>query len=433
LPSTRALRGETVIMEHFTATGEAGNQFHLQASAAPLQSAGRTWGAVVVLHDITQHKRLEEALAVERDLLEGRVRERTAALRASAERLRAIFQEAPMGIAQADGDGRLIETNAAFQDMLGYSREELRGLTFADVTHPEDVESDLALFEELLAGEREGYHLQKRYIRKDGKVVWVNLSVSLVRGLGDEAGFYLGMVEDISEERRAQEALMRSEKLAVAGRLAASLAHEINNPLQSVIGCLGLAEEALAGGEAAGPYLRVADEELRRTARIVSRLRELYRPAADTVWQALDLNQLIPDLLTLNRPQLQARHVEASWWADETLPPLVGAPDQIRQVFLNLVLNALDAMAEGGRLEIVALPTERPVGVEVAVRDSGPGIPPEAMEHIFEPFYSSRENGLGLGLFVSHHIVRHHGGRIDVESQVGEGTTFRVWLPSQAE
>jgi two-component system cell cycle sensor histidine kinase/response regulator CckA len=398
---------------------------------------GALVGLRCMLRDVSRRVRLEEErqrlleqVARHADELEALVARRTEALRASEERFRVMFEAAGLGVALDDLEGHILESNPALQEILGYPAEELSGRAYAEFTHPEDRASETALFGELARGERERYTIAKRYLRKDGGLVWANLTLSLVRGADGEPRFAIAMVEDVSEKRRIQEALVRSEKLAVAGRLAASLAHEINNPLQSVIGCLGLAEEALEEGEGPERYLQVADQELHRIARIVAELRDLGRPPGVAGREVVDLNALLGSLLTLNRARCQDQRVEVTWQARDSLPEVRVVADQMRQVFLNMLLNALDAMPEGGRLEVSVQATHEPEGVQVSFRDSGVGILPESLPHIFEPFYSTRPDGMGLGLFVSHNVVRDHAGTIEVESQPSQGTTFTVWLPA---
>ena len=369
-----------------------------------------------------------EALASE---LERRVTERTAELRASEARLRTIFDGAASGVALVDMAGQFLESNPALQRMLGYSGDELRCKVFTEFTHPDDAAVALDLYQELATGKRDHYRMEIRYTRKDGQVAWADLSVSPVRGNeGEPAQFAIVMAEDITERKLAQVALIRAERLAIAGKLAATLAHEINNPLQAVIGCLGLAEETRAEGGDAGRYLQVAREELRRAARIVAQLRNLHqRPQLDER-EPTDVNLLVERVLMLGRKQCEERGVEVVWNAASDLPVLTLASDQIQQVFLNLLLNALDAMPEGGQLRVTTHHTGQPAGVCVAFADDGMGIPPDSLSQVFEPFYSTKPEGLGLGLFVSQDIVKQHRGRIEAESRVGEGTTFTVWLPA---
>jgi PAS domain S-box-containing protein len=364
------------------------------------------------------------------DELEARVAERTAALRASEARFRALFEEAALGIALVDTEGRLRDSNPALQKVLGYGDEELRGMGFMEFTYPDDAAAILDLHRGLLAGKRDQYKVESRLVRKDGQLVQVNLVVSLIRGTGSEPELAIGLIEDITERKQAQAALIQAEKLSIAGRLAASLAHEISNPLQSVIGCLGLAEETLSDGGDVSRYLQVARDELRRAARIVAQLRDMQRPSSLEERVPTDVNALLDHVLTLSRNQCQDHGVEVVCRRSDDLPSLSLVPDRIQQVFLNLILNAIDANPEGGLLEISTTRTNQPDGVRVAFSDSGVGIAPGVLPLIFDPFFSTRHEGLGLGLFISHNIVKQHGGHIEVDSQVGEGTTFTVWLPA---
>jgi PAS domain S-box-containing protein len=376
-----------------------------------------------------QQARLNEQVRRYSDELEQLVAERTAELQASEARFRTIFEHTAMGISLADMKGRWLATNPALQEMLGYSGEELDDMGYTELTHPDDVPASVDLFEELVAGERDDYTVDKRYIRKDGRVIWGRLTASLIRGVNGQPQYAIGMVEDITEQKQAQEALIQSEKLAIAGKLAASLAHEINNPLQSVIGCLGLAEETLAEGGDVSRYLRIAHEELRRAAGTVAQLRDLHRRSEPGEKEPTDVNALLEKVLMLSKKQCEDRRVEVVWKVADDLPPLLLAPDRMRQVFLNLVLNAVDAMPDGGQLQVTTSRTGQPAGILVTFADSGVGVAPDVLPHIFDPFYSTKPEGLGLGLFISQDIVKQHGGRMEVDSQVGEGTAFMVWLP----
>jgi signal transduction histidine kinase len=144
------------------------------------------------------------------------------------------------------------------------------------------------------------------------------------------------------------------------------------------------------------------------------------------------VNALLKQVLTLSRKRCEEQGIDVVWPAVNDLPHLLLVPDQIQQVFLNLVLNAVDAMPEGGRLQIQTTGTQRPGGVRISFTDSGVGIPVDVLPHVFDPFYSTKPSGLGLGLFISKDIVEQHGGRIEVEDGGGEGATFAVWLPAVA-
>ncbi len=375
---------------------------------------------------------LQDRLARHAEGLEHRVAVRTAQLRASEARFRAIFEQSVLGIALLDQRGRVMAANAALCEMLGRTSEGIAGQLFARFAHPdEEIAAALQGFRAMVNGERDKQRLETRYLGTDESERWVNLVVSPVLNPEGEAQFFIAMGEDVTERKRAQDALVQSEKLATTGRLAAALAHEINNPLQSVLGCLGLAMESLNDGDDQDldQYLRIALEELRRAAGIVSRLRDVSRPVDQGQAEPVDLNELIDDLLVLTGKQLKDAGIQLVRRTPEGLPRPAVVPDRVKQVLLNLALNAMEAMSEGGTLELVTNYDHRRREVCLTVTDSGPGIPEEVLIQLFTPFFSTKDDGLGLGLFVSQYIVQECGGRLEVESEMGKGSTFRVRLP----
>jgi two-component system NtrC family sensor kinase len=377
-----------------------------------------------------QRARLHKHLQRRADDLEDKVRKRTRALWASEARFRVIFEEAAIGIALVDREGRIEECNPALQNILGYSAEELHGKTLRDFSYPDDRTDDEVLYEELVRkGDSGKYPHERRFIRRDGRVGWANVLISRVRRHEGKQRFVV-IIEDITEQKQAQEALVQAEKLAVTGRLAAVLAHEINNPLQSVISCLELVEQSLAEGKDARHFLQLATSELERVAIIVGQLRDLSRPMRLGERKLTDVGTLVEQVLALTRNQCQKRQVEVEWQSTGNLPLVMVVPDQIQQVFLNLVLNALEAMPDGGRLEVRASRTDEPVGVCISFTDTGRGIAANMMPYLFEPFYTTKPEGMGLGLYVTRNIVEAYGGHIEVSSREGKGATFSVWLPA---
>jgi len=378
-----------------------------------------------------QQARLNEQVEQYAHALEDMVAERTEALRASEARLRTIYENAGIGIVLADLEGHILECNPAFERMVGYSSEALRGRHFRELTHPEDVEADLALAREVVSGQRQGYRLEKRYVRADGGQFWGNLTVT---GIADQPGqlcYLIGLVEDITERREVQEALIRSEKLNATGRLAASLAHEISNPLQSVIGCLGLAQEMLEEQAPVVRYIEIGLEELERASRIVGRLRDVARQSGEATREPTQVGVLLERtaLLTLKHCQAHGVTLELAPLPDD-LPEVEAVPDHVQQVLLNLILNAIEATPEGGSIEVRVQATDDPPGLSILVVDTGNGIDPEVLPRVFEPFFTTKSSGTGLGLYVSRRIVEGHGGHLSLESTVGKGTTAHVWLPA---
>jgi PAS domain S-box-containing protein len=318
------------------------------------------------------------------------------------------------------------------EEMLGCPAKDLLGQKVTDYVSEDDVHAQRTQLVRLLAGEERLMRVSIQYRRGDGNFGWANAVVSRLSDRSRDRGRFVVMVEDTTEQRRTVAALLQSEKLAATGRLVAGLAHEINNPLQAVIGCLGLAQEVLAEGEDAESFLKIATEELHRAAKLVRDLYEVYRPG-DERREPVDLNALVHRVVDLTRRQRESGQVEVEVHLAEGLPTVMAVPDRMQQVMLNLVLNAVDAMPEGGQLDIRSCTSQDPEsghsGVQVEFRDNGGGVSADVLEHLFEPFTTTKEEGSGLGLFVCRTILEQHGGWIRLESIEGEGTAAIVWLP----
>ncbi|NJL57234.1 hypothetical protein HC928_20410 [bacterium] len=231
------------------------------------------------------------------------------------------------------------------------------------------------------------------------------------------------------ELESAQQMLIRSEKLASVGRLAASIAHEINNPLLPIrINLEHMREDLELDGQIDKEDIERTQESVERISRIVSRLLEFTgkRQKDNTTLQPLDINTMLESVISLNRKFFQQENIALDTHFEE-LPLIQGNKDQLEQVFMNLMLNAKAAMEAGGRLEIKTHMTGGEVFISMV--DTGHGIPEDMIESIFEPFVSTKEEGTGLGLFISFGIVQNHNGVIEVASRVGEGTTFTIRLP----
>jgi signal transduction histidine kinase len=241
--------------------------------------------------------------------------------------------------------------------------------------------------------------------------------------------------EDITERVALQTQLVRAEKLAAIGQLAASIAHEVGNPLQAIQGFLSLFLEQCPPDLPNERFLKLAEEEIERIVQVLARLRDLYRPRAD-VLAAVDLNELADSVLLLTSKQLERGRIRLLREMDPDLPTINVVADQLKQVLLNLVLNAAEAMADGGLLHIqtyVAEDQAQGRSVVIAVTDTGFGISPEQLPRIFDGLHTTKERGMGLGLYTSKAIVERHMGRMSVQSKPGEGTTFTIVLPIARE
>jgi two-component system NtrC family sensor kinase len=235
----------------------------------------------------------------------------------------------------------------------------------------------------------------------------------------------------LAERLNATEAgMLQAARMAAVGQLAASIAHEINNPLYAARNCLALLEQDAAPGITDSPFLGIAREQLTRIARIIERMREFYRPDRGTM-AACDINQLLEETLALAGLNMQHQPFRVIFTPAHDLPEVIGNADQLRQVFLNLILNAIEAMPDGGTLTVRTI--AGPTVALIEVQDTGIGIPDDIRPQLFEPFFTNKPNGTGLGLSISAHIVTQHGGQLEVESVESHGSTFRVVLPYQPD
>jgi signal transduction histidine kinase len=232
-----------------------------------------------------------------------------------------------------------------------------------------------------------------------------------------------------------QTQLVRAEKLAAIGQLAASIAHEVGNPLQAIQGFLSLFLEQCPPDIPNERFLKLAEEEIERIVQVLARLRDLYRPRAD-VLATVDLNDLADSVLLLTSKQLERGRIRLLREMDPVLPAIQAVADQLKQVLLNLVLNAAEAMVDGGLLHIQTYVAEDHAhgrSAVITVTDTGFGIPPEQLPRIFDGLHTTKERGMGLGLYTSKAIVERHMGRMSVQSKPGEGTTFTIMLPIARE
>ncbi|HKI54864.1 MAG TPA: response regulator [Anaerolineales bacterium] len=242
----------------------------------------------------------------------------------------------------------------------------------------------------------------------------------------ENARLYADLRAYVRKVEESQQALLRSEKMAAAGRLTASIAHEVNNPLQSVQNCLHLAGREDVAPEKRSEYFDLARAEMDRLMKTMQRMLAYYRPGSNKMEQ-VDILELLDHVISLSAQQLSQREIEIETDFPKTLDAIYAVNSQLQQIFFNLTLNAFDAMPGGGVLYVRAKNVEN--GVEIQFEDSGPGIPEDLRNNIFEPFYSTKDGGTGLGLTVSYNIVTAHGGTLDIVKGKGTGACFRLFLP----
>lgn len=452
----RALEGEAVRFEQWVPYQGAGLRYVNSAYMPSRDSEGRVQGYYVLVSDHTERERaaqererLLEEVRQARDEMEKRVEERTAELvginamlqaeiamrrqieedlRESELRFRQLAENIDEAFWLLEPDsGKFLYVNPMWQKLWGRSGEDVLGwpALFEAAAHPEDRAQLIAAWQ--ADGAR--FDREFRILGADGEVRWVRGRAFPVQDSEGQCQRVAGIIQDITAEKDAQAALLQAERMSTAGRLAASLGHEINNPLQSAIGCLDLAREAMQEGRDPSRFLEVSCEALERTAWVVSQLRSLHRDSLREESRPVKLHDLLHNVLLLSRKQCASQGIQVHEEFGEELPPVTLMPHALQQVFLNLVLNAIDAMPDGGDLRVSLEPSAEPEGVWIRFADTGKGLTDEVRDHLFEPFHTTKSEGLGLGLFISHGIVQKHNGRIEAQPGENGGTVFSVWLP----
>jgi PAS domain S-box-containing protein len=383
------------------------------------------------------------------------------ALRDGERRFRGLFEQSAVGMTHAAPDGRVLQVNQAYSDFTGYGRSELIGKRFDLVVHPDDQDSAAAHRRAVLDGEAVTPMHERRYRRKSGEERWGLAGVAPFRDQNGVLEGYIVQVQDITERKRieaeirrlnedlearveartaelraAQEELVRKERLAALGQLTGTVSHELRNPLGAMRTSLAAIRKLARGGD---PILErsveIVDNSITRCDSIIGDLLEYSRvrdlaPVATVVDDWLDtlLDEYdLPPGIVLRRELL----AEAELALDR---------DRLRQVVNNLLDNACQAVtppdekASGDAERLITVAT-RPAGaaVELSVSDTGPGIPPEDAEKVFEPLYSTKAFGVGLGLPLVRQITEQHGGRIEVDRSVKRGTRMVLWLPLEAD
>ena len=351
---------------------------------------------------------------------------------------RRIFRSVTSGISVADAtlpDMPLTYVNPAFEVMTGYTLEEVQGKNCRFLQGDEHIQPGLTMIREALAAKREVTAVIRNY-RKDGTFFWNELSLSPIRNRVGEITHFVGIQTDITARVEFEAALRESEKLAAVGRLASSIAHEINNPLEAVTNLLYLAQYS-GGLQESKSYLASAEKELRRVSLITSQSLRFYKQS--TKPQAITSTALLESVLDLYQGKLDNAgvHVERR---ERLAQSFVCMESEIRQVLNNLIRNALDSMGNGGRLLIRSREATNwrngAHGVLITVADTGTGISPETMKQIYKAFFTTKGiGGTGLGLWISSEIVERHQGRLRVRSRMRNqgrgGTVFELFLPFQ--
>jgi PAS domain S-box-containing protein len=393
--------------------------------------SGRLWGAIEVMEDISERK-LERAALID-----------------TARSFKSAFEDAAVGMAMTGLDGRWMKVNRALCETLGYAEHELLATTFEGVTYPEDRDVNSEYSIQMREGKLGSYQMERRYVRKDGKVIWATLSVSLVRDAGGQPLYSISQVQDVTAKKEAEdelksysvglerkvkerteelekthELLVQSERLAAIGSLAAQVAHDLRNPLTAINTNLFYIKNVLP--EALGDKIEGSIESIEgaveHSSKIIDDLLQ-YSRATDLKSERLDLGSVLEQFVAgLDIPPSVklVRNLETGAFINGDLAKL-------KRVFQNLISNAVEAMPSGGTLSLSVRAEGDRVVAEVA--DTGVGMDPATLRQLFNPFFTTKAKGLGLGLAICQRLVEAHGGDIDVRSEEGRGTTAVVTLP----
>jgi len=375
-----------------------------------------------------------------RDITERR--QAAIALQESEARFRATFEQAAVGIAHVSIEGRWLRVNRKLCTILGYSPEELVSREFRIITHPEDVSDDLDLMHRMLAGEMSTLSLEKRYVHKNGSIVWTKLTSALLRTARGAPDYFISVIEDISERKQTEAALhalyAEMEQLThfqIANQTAAAFAHELNQPLNAVASYSEAALRLLRSGNPRPERLIHAIESSAQQAQRAGRVvREFVAFMAEKEVQTEpnDLNDVIRHVIArVEKDGFDTTRIHVNLEPD--LKPVMANRLQVEKVLINLVENSIEAMRDAGidtHAIAVSVRTSADAAMaQVTVSDKGPGIDRETLRRIFDPFFTTKPKGLGMGLAISRTIIEAHGGQLWVDSESNTGATFHFTLP----
>lgn len=393
---------------------DGSNIICLNTVAAVRDAAGKVVRYQGALMDVTERHTMQRRLHKEQEFA------------------RRLIDSFPDLILVADAAGHYEYVSPRCMEILGYDTEEALSMELGARTHPEDLPMLLSVYGDIIAGRQAFPSIEIRVRHKKGE--WRRLRFNL-SPLCDAAGKTEGVVmsgRDITDMKRLEEQLIQTEKLAAMGQMLAGVAHELNNPLTAILGATELLRDGPGTDETSRRQLDLTHRQARRAARIVQNLLEFSRPASPQK-QPVGLNSIIERTLQLHEHSLRSNGISVDFQPQNDLPSILGDPNQLIQVFLNLVTNAEQAIREvrtSGRIQIRS--TRDLNRVRITVQDDGTGIKPDILTRIFDPFYTTKRpgGGTGLGLSICASIIREHRGTIDAETLPAGGAAFTIYLPA---
>ncbi|MBW1997029.1 MAG: PAS domain S-box protein, partial [Deltaproteobacteria bacterium] len=399
---------------------------------------------LIALERAKDRYRRQKELREYAEILENRLMETAEELARAFDFQNDLIESSIDGILGCDKEGRIMIFNRSLEKMLGYPKSEVLKKAFFDQLFPvgsgERIRNDL--YSEEHGGRNRLYLYETHLLSKTGEKIPVQVSATVL-GSGEEEMGIVAFFRDLREIRRLEQQftdqarIIHQHKMMSLGRLAASVVHEINNPLAGILNYIRLMAKIIQRGpleaqhlEKFRRYLKVIEEETGRCSRIVSSLLAFSR-RSKMEFSKVDVNELLQRCILLSQHRLNLQNITVQGRFQEGIPAIWGDQNQIQQCIINLIFNAIDAMPTGGTLTLESTVNPREKYVEIRVADTGSGISKEDLPHIFEPFYTTKTegDGLGLGLSTVYGIIDRHKGTITVESQPEKGSLFTIKIP----
>jgi PAS domain S-box-containing protein len=404
-----------------------GSDIHFEVISTPAANArGEPLGLVSIFRDVTDLREANEELA--RNFV--KLQQAEAESRRERDRLDLIIENVGHPIVVCDSAGNFILFNRRAELLFQESNSYRSSATAAVRANAVKLTSFIST---LASASETGRQADIELIDpEDGRSLPMEITAREVLDITGQVTAVVSILHDLTEireleRRRVEQQLFESEKLAAVGRLAASIAHEVNNPLEAIKNALYLMQTGV-GNEKNTRFLEIARKETERVSHIIRQMLGFARRPGEVDW--VDINQLLEETLVLLEKKMRQQRIRITKSLDESLPRIRARADQLRQVFLNLIINAQQAIEGGGEIVISTSRYEQALQPSIVVQlsDSGVGIAEDDLNRIFEPFFSTGKKGTGLGLWVTQDIVRQHGGRIEVSSEIGRGTIFSIVL-----
>ena len=381
---------------------------------------GRVLGYEGIIHDQSQRKKMEKELKEAHDFLHN------------------IIQSSPDAIMATDMKGNIIIWNHGAEETIGYKARDVIGKMKIKTIYPEGMARKVMkmMRSPEYGGEGKLRSFPMVYVRHDGEIIEGSLSAAIIYDAhGGEAasvGIFVDLKERIEMEcrlRDTQEQLLQSEKLAAMGRLTSQIAHELNNPLYGIMNTLELMKTEISPQNKRRKILDMALSETERLADMLRKMLSFSKPDEEKR-QRTDINTILDEILLLHEKQLRENSIRIVSTFEDNLRPVHASKNQLRQVFLNMISNARDAMPDGGTLSVITKSVGSEVHIEIS--DTGVGIKKEDLQQIFDAFFTTKDRikGVGLGLSVCYGFIKDHGGDIRVKSEWGSGTAFTIILPT---